>query len=183
MRQKKVFILILAFAAMIFMFLPLTLSLNDVLTKAVEHFGWYRSLQAVVVPEWIRLVGTILKLLGIKFAAYTDGFTANGIPAKFSWNCLGWQSLVLFLISLPFGLSGKGYTFISKLKATLIGILSLFLVNLLRIVFTVLLLVISRPLYAVVFHDYLAAAVAIAWLIVFWWFAYKFVLEERAPSL
>jgi hypothetical protein len=45
------------------------------------------------------------------------------------------------------------------------------------------LLVISRPLFAVVFHDYLAAIVTIVWLVVFWWFAYKFVLVEKTGKV
>jgi exosortase/archaeosortase family protein len=181
MKQKRIFILILIVATMAIMVLPLTLSLNDVLTKQVERFGWYTSLQSMVVPQWIRFVGVILKPLGIEFAAYSDGFTANGIPARFSWNCLGWQSLVLFLISLPIGFTGKGYTMVSKIKAIIIGALGLFLLNLFRITFTVILLVTSKSLFAMVFHDYLAAMVTVGWLIIFWWFAYKFVLEERNP--
>ena len=61
----------------------------------------------------------------------------------------------------------------------MIGLLGTFLVNLLRIVFTVILLVVSRPLFAMVFHDYLAAIMTIIWLVIFWWFAYSFVLEEK----
>jgi len=61
----------------------------------------------------------------------------------------------------------------------LIGILGTFLINLLRIALTVVLLVVSRPLFAVVFHDYLAAIMTIIWLVIFWWFAYSFVLEEK----
>ena len=71
------------------------------------------------------------------------------------------------------------YTFFSKTEAFLIGLLGTFLINLLRITLTVILLVVARPLFAVVFHDYLAAIVTIVWLIVFWWFAYAFVLDEK----
>jgi len=54
-----------------------------------------------------------------------------------------------------------------------------FFVNLFRLVFVTLLLAYSRPLFAVVYHDYLAAIVTIAWLFLFWWFSYSFVLENK----
>jgi len=179
MRQKRVFKLALAALAIILMILPFVVSINDILTRTVERFGWYLWIQQKVVPWEVRLVGVMVKPLGIDFIAYPEGFKANGIYAKLSWNCIGWQSLLLFLLTLPVGFKGGEYTFFSKLEAFLIGILGTFLINLLRIAFTVVLLVISRPLFAIVFHDYLAAVMTIIWLVVFWWFAYGFVLEER----
>lgn len=154
-------------------------SVNDILTRVVERFGWYQWIQKVVVPLEVKMVGVVVQPLGIDFVAYPRGFTVNNIYAEISWNCIGWQSLVLFLLSLPFGFKGGHYVFSSKLEAFLIGVLSLFLINILRMVLTVVLLVYSRPLFAYVFHDYLAATMTIIWLIVFWWFAYAFVLEEK----
>ena len=161
------------------MVLPFTVSLNEMMTRIVERTGWYRWIEERVVPWEVRLVGVMVKPLGLKFVAYKDGFMVNGRYAKLSWNCIGWQSLLLFLLSLPVGLAAGSYTFWSKVEAVVIGLLGTFWVNLLRIGFTVILLVVSRPLFAIVFHDYLAALVTVAWLVVFWWFAYRFVLEEK----
>ncbi|MBU1931883.1 exosortase/archaeosortase family protein [Patescibacteria group bacterium] len=179
MKQKRIFKLALAALAIMLMVLPFTLSINDILTRTIEGLGWYQWIQDNIVPWEVRLIGVMVRPLKIDFVAYPEGFTANGIYAKLSWNCLGWQSLLLFLVSLPFGFKGGEYTWFSKLEAFLIGILGTFLINLLRITFTVVLLVVSRPLYAIVFHDYLAAIMTIIWLVVFWWFSYSFVLEER----
>lgn len=179
MNQKRVFQLSLAALAIILMVLPFMISINDLLTRAVESAGWYLWIQKTIVPWEVRLVGVMVKPLGIDFIAHPEGFTANGTYAKLSWNCIGWQSLFLFLISLPFGFQGGDFTRISKMVAFLIGLLGIFLVNLLRMAFTVILLVAFRPLFAVVFHDYLAAIVTIVWLVGFWWFSYAFVLEER----
>jgi len=179
MKQKKVFQIVFAASAVMLLVLPFVVSFNDVLTRAVKGFGWYRWIEERVVPLEVRLVGVMVKPLGIEFVAYSDGFTANDNFAKVSWNCIGWQSLLLFLVSLPFGFSAGKYRFFSKVEAFLIGFLGTFIVNLLRIVFTVVLLVVSRPLFAMVFHDYLAAVVTVVWLVVFWWFSYAFVLEER----
>ena len=177
MNQKKVFKLALAALAILLMILPFVVSINDLLTRTIEKFGWYLWIQKKIVPWEVRLVGVIVKPLKINFIAYQEGFSANGTYAKLSWNCIGWQSLLLFLLTLPVGFKGGEYTFFSKLEAFLIGILGTFLINLLRIAFTVILLVVSRPLFALVFHDYLAAIMTIVWLVVFWWFAYTFVLE------
>ena len=183
LQQKKVFKFIFIGLAIILMALPFILPFNDILTRIVEKAGWYLWIQEKIVPWEVKMVGVMVKPLGIKFTAYADGFTANGIYAKFSWNCIGWQSLALFLISLPFGFKGGDYTFFSKAEAFLIGILGTFLINLLRVAFTVVLLVVSRPLYAIVFHDYLAAIMTICWLVVFWWFCYAYILEERNSDL
>ena len=180
MQQKKVFKFIFIGLAIMLMALPFILPFNDILTRIVERSGWYMWIQEKIVPWEVRMVGVMVRPLGIKFIAYPDGFTANGIYAKFSWNCIGWQSLLLFLISLPFGFKGGNYTWLSKIEAFLIGIMGTFLINLLRVTFTVVLLVVSRPLYVIVFHDYLAAITTIIWLFFFWWFSYSFVLEEKA---
>lgn len=177
MKQKKVFKLVLAALAIMLMILPFIVSFNDVLTRAVESFGWYMWIQEKIVPWEVRLVGVMVQPLGIDFVAYPGGFTADGIYAGISWNCIGWQSLFLFLITLPFGFKAGEYTLMSKIEAFLIGLLGTFIVNLLRIVFTVILLVVSRPLFAVVFHDYLAVIVTVIWLVVFWWFCYSYVLD------
>ena len=161
--RRRVFKLALAALAIMLMILPFVVSFNDLLTKIIERQGWYRWVQEVVVPWEVRLVGVLVGALGINFVAYADGFTANGIYARLSWNCLGWQSLLLYLITLPVGFKGGSYTWLSKLEAFLIGLLGTFFVNLFRITFTVVLLVVSRPLYAIVFPDYLAAIVTVIW--------------------
>lgn len=183
MKQKKVFRFVLAALAILLMILPFLVSFNDLLTKMVEKIGWYAWVQSKIVPWEVRLVGVLVKPLKIKFVAYPEGFTANNIYARLSWNCIGWQSLLLFLLTLPVGFRAADYTFFSKIIALSIGLLGTFWVNLLRIVFTVVLLVVSRPLYALVFHDYLAAIITIIWLFVFWWFCYSFVLEEKSGKI
>ncbi len=180
MKQKTVFKLILVFLVILLMTLPFIVSFNEILTKIVEKAGWYQWIEKKIIPLEVKLVGVILKPLKIDFVAYDDGFKANDKYAQISWNCIGWQGLLLFLLTLPFGFRAESYTFFSKIKAFLIGLLGTFWVNLLRISFTVILLVVSQPLYALVFHDYLAAIVTVVWLVVFWWFSYAYVLEEKS---
>jgi exosortase/archaeosortase family protein len=146
----------------------------------LKHFTLYTLLQNYVVPYEVQLVGVIVKSFGIHFIGFTDGMIVNGQTLRMEWNCLGWQSMILFFISSVIALRGGLYTNISKIEVIIVGIFGIFVVNLLRISFTVLLAVYSEPLFKVVFHDYLAAFVTIIYLFVFWWFAYKYILEERS---
>ncbi|MBU3957024.1 exosortase/archaeosortase family protein, partial [Patescibacteria group bacterium] len=129
-------------------------------------------------PLEVKMVGVLVKPLGINYLAHQNGMTINGTYAGMTWNCIGWQSLLLLVITLIVGLRGN-YTLASKIETVLIGLLGTFLVNLLRLTLIVVILAYSRPLFAVVYHDYLAAIVTILWLFVFWWFAYSFVLLPK----
>jgi exosortase/archaeosortase family protein len=170
--------MIFALLAVMLAVLPFLVSFNEILTKIVESIGLYMWVQEKIVPLEVKMVGVLVSPFPIKFIAHSAGMTVNGVYAQMTWNCLGWQSLLLFLITIFVGLKGN-YTFVSKIEAIIIGLLGTFLVNLLRLTIIVLLLAYSRPLFAVVYHDYLAAIVTIIYLFVFWWFAYTYVLEEQ----
>ncbi|OGV89163.1 hypothetical protein A2Z41_02395 [Microgenomates group bacterium RBG_19FT_COMBO_39_10] len=178
MKEKKTFGIIFALLAIFLAILPFLVSFNEVLTHLVEKLSFYMWVQERIVPLEVKMVGVLISPLGIDYLAHQNGMTVNGIYAGMTWNCLGWQSLLLFLITIVFGLRGN-YSFWSSFETFLIGLLGTFLVNLLRLVFVVLLLAYSRPLFAVVYHDYLAAIMTILWLFVFWWFSYSFVLNEK----
>lgn len=178
MRQKRTFTTIFALLAVFLAVLPFLVTFNEVLTHLVEKFRLYMWVQEQIVPLEVRMVGVLVSPLGINFLAHQNGMTVNGIYAGMTWNCIGWQSLLLLIITLVVGLRGN-YTLVSKMETVLIGLLGTFLVNMARLVFIVILLAYSRPLFAVVYHDYLAAIVTIIWLFGFWWFSYSYVLEEK----
>jgi exosortase/archaeosortase family protein len=178
MREKQTFMIIFSLLAVFLAVLPFLVTFNEFLTHLVEKIGVYMWVQERVVPLEVKMVGVLVKPLGIDYLAHREGLTVNGTYARMTWNCIGWQSLLLFFISLVVGLRGS-YTFWSKVEAVVIGLLGTFLVNLFRMAFIVVILAFSRPLFAVVFHDYLAAIVTILWLFAFWWFAYAFVLEGK----
>ena len=182
MREKKVFISIFALLAVFLAVLPLLVTFNEALTHLVERFNLYLWIQDKIVPVEVKMVGILVKPFGINYLAHREGMTVNGIYAKMTWNCLGWQSLLLLGVTLFFGLRGN-YTLWSKIEVVAIGLLGTFLVNLFRLVVIVLLLVYFRPLFAVVYHDYLAAMVTILWLFGFWWFSYSFVLETKEEGV
>lgn len=179
MNKKNVFQIIFASLAIILGLLPFTASVNDLMTRIIMKIGWYVLIQDQIVPGVVRLAGAALLPLGISVVAYPHGLTANGIYAHLSWNCIGWQSMFLFFATTIVGFRNSTYTWRSIFEALAIGIMGTFLINLMRICITIVLLTISRPLYAVVYHDYLAALVTIIWLIGYWWFVFRYVLVEK----
>ena len=181
MKQKRTFAIIFALLAVFLAVLPFLVSFNEVLTHLVEKFSLYMWVQNKIVPLEVKMIGVLVKPLGIDFLAHSTGMTVNGTYAGMSWNCIGWQSLLLLIVTLIVGLRGN-YTVWSKMETVLIGLLGTFLVNLLRMVLIVVILAVSRPLFAVVFHDYLAAVMTIIWLIGFWWFTYAYVLELKKEA-
>ncbi|MBI4100789.1 hypothetical protein HY439_03570 [Candidatus Microgenomates bacterium] len=178
MREKRTFAIIFALFAILLAILPFLVSFNETLTHLVEKLQLYMWVQNKIVPIEVKMVGVLVSPLGIDYVAYRNGMSVNGIYAQLTWNCLGWQSLLLFGITLIVGLRGN-YTFSSKIETVLIGLLGTFLINLLRITIIIIILAVSRPFFAILFHDYFAAIVTIIWLFFFWWFSYSFVLEEK----
>ena len=178
MTQKKLFNNLFLLLVITLVILPFMVTFNDFLTRTIQSIRLYDLIQSYIVPIEVKMVAVILKPLPINFKVAADGMVVNGVFAEVTWNCIGWQSLVLFFLSLLVGFQGH-FTKVSKLEALAIGFLGTFIINLFRMAFIIILLAISQPLFAVVFHDYLAAIMTIVWLFGFWWFSYSYVLEER----
>jgi exosortase/archaeosortase family protein len=179
MKPKKIYQMIFLLLAVLLVFLPFLLTFNDVLTRFFLHFQLYVWLQKSVVPLEVKVVGLVVRCFGVDYLSLPDGMMANGVKIRMSWNCLGWQSLVLFLVSLVFGFKNSAYTLGSKIEAVFIGLVGLFWINIFRISLTVILAAYFMNAFRIVFHDYLAAIVTILYLFAFWWFAFRFVLEEK----
>lgn len=179
MRQKQVFKTIFLLTTIFLIILPFLVTFNEALTKIVEKFKLYMVIQDYVVPLQIRLVSVLVSPFPINFTPSQTGFIVNGTFLTMTWNCIGWQSLLLLAITLTVGFKNAKYTLSSKLEAVAIGILGTFLINLLRLTIIVIIFAYLRPIYTFVYHDYLAAIVTVIWLFFFWWFAYRYVLEEK----
>lgn len=180
-RQKSVFIAIFAALALLMVILPLLVSFNDFLTKIIEQNLLYKWVQSNIVPIEAKMVGAILLPFGYKYAFSPTNSTivVNGVNMGITWNCLGWQSFLLLVVTFLVGLRGR-YTGLSISQAIAIGVLGTFWLNIARMLLTVFLAIHLPAVFRVVFHDYLAALTTIAFLFLFWWFSYKFVLEERS---
>jgi len=175
---------LLVVSAVAFLVLPFVTTFNDFLTKIVEGTGLYRLIQGMIVPTLVRMVGAVLQyFFGVQTSISNTSLYLQGagfpVEIYISWNCIGWQSLVLFLFTLVTGLQGP-YTLRSKVKCLLLGAEGTFLLNLLRIVISCLLAFHFGYLPAVIFHDYLGTLMLIAWLGTFWYFSFEMVLERKA---
>lgn len=177
---------IIVLAAVVLALLPFWTSFQDVLTRWVMSVGWYRSIQNVIVPYELRVISTILSLIGIPLRAgnaYIEWTKSGGSRETIylAWNCVGWQTLVLFLVTLATGLSGK-YRLSSKIEAFLIGILGTYLLNIGRLVLVILVYFAAGRPFGTVFHDYFSNLLTLVWLVVFWWFSFRYVLIEKTPQ-
>ena len=186
MREKATFKKLFAASAILLAVLPFVVTFSAVLTEIFNSMKWYVWLQEVVVPFEARLAAVLLRIVGIP-AIVTPGSTfamllvrpdESYLPVILSWNCLGWQSIVLLGLTLVTGLRGD-WKVLSKIEAAVLGILGTFLINLFRIVGITTLMYYWNEVAARVIHDYVAAFVALVWLTFFWWFSYSFVLEEN----
>lgn len=158
-------------------FLPLVLTFNEALTSLMERLVWYSWLQEVVVPLQVRLVGQVVTVFGVDYIPLREGLVANTVELHMTWNCLGWQSMLLYIGSALVAFRQDQFTRLSRLKAFWLGILGVFWANIFRMSATVLLAVYAMPVYRVVFHDVLAALVSVVFLVGFWAFAFRYVLE------
>lgn len=173
----------LLFLALFLLFVPFLVTLNDVLTKLVEKFALYVYLQKWVVPIEVYYVKQIVSFAGIEAKASAEGLTVGKQWLEFNWNCLGWQSLLLYLATLVIGFRKTKYTFMTKSEVVVLGLLGVFWINILRISFIVVLAIKAKPAFYLLFHNVFAAFVTIVFLMGFWWFSYSFVLEERSTDL
>lgn len=184
--QKQTFIYLFLLLVLILMFLPLVVTFNDILTRLVMRLDAYKFIQDVIIPWEVRMVGVVLLPFGFKPAVVGEYLSINsGKPLliEIAWNCIGWQSLLFFLMTGWVGFQGNRYTNMSKYKAWIVGLLGTFLINLLRITTVVLLTYYFGQGIALFFHDYFSNIILIIWLFFFWWFAYSYVLEEKETVL
>jgi len=169
------FILIIAL-----MVLPFVTTFNEFLTRIVEDTSLYKLIQGFIVPYEVTQVKTILSLVGIDTLPGAVSFVKNGDIQKvnITWNCIGWQSFVILLISLKSGFSDK-FGALNKIEILLIGVLGTFLMNLVRISLVIIVLYFFGEFPAIIFHNYGSIIMTIGWLFFFWWFVYSYVLEEK----
>jgi exosortase/archaeosortase family protein len=186
LNQKRTFKLLFAALAVMLALLPFVTTFNTMLTEFINSIGLYQRLQERLVPWEASMVVTIVRLLGInafllpkeEIGAFVIDRGGELIPADLQWNCLGWQSLVLLVLSFIAGFQGN-FTRLSIIECVLIGLLGTFLLNILRMVFITIGIYYVNTAFALLIHDYFAAFTTIIWLFFFWWFSYAFVLEEK----
>jgi len=186
MSQKDTFKKILAGFAIIMILLPPFAAINSFLTTSLNKAGWYQPIQKYIVPWQARLVVVSIAPFGIESRVVADSDQSAffmiknqaAIPVDLSWNCLGWQSVLLLIISLVAGLKGN-FTALSRIQIVVLGLLGTILVNVFRMSVIAVGIYYVNSLAAQIVHDYFASFITLLWLIFFWWFSYSYVLEER----
>jgi exosortase/archaeosortase family protein len=170
---------LLAILCALLMLLPLVTTFDDFLTTWALQFGANNPLQAIV-PIEARMVVGLLSLAGIHAAASGSHLvvwdSAGAMHTLFiSWNCIGWQSLVLLGVSFMSGLRGR-HPIEARIQVIVIGIAGTMLLNLLRVAVVAGIAATVGVTPAVLFHDYGGTILVVAFLFGFWIFVQRWIL-------
>ena len=184
-RERDVNLTLIALTCALLMVLPLVTTFDDLLTAWAMGLGANNPLQAIV-PAESRMVASMLGLLGVHAAAsgsHLVVWDASGSMHTLfiSWNCIGWQSLLLLGISLASGLRG-GHSLEARAQVMVIGVAGTMLLNLLRVTMVALIAACWGVARAILFHDYGGTILFVAFLFGFWAFAQRWILEPPAAE-
>jgi len=172
---------LLAVLCALLMLLPLVTTFDDLLTTWAMQLGANNPLQAIV-PVEARMVVGVLALAGIHAAASGSHLVVwDGSGAMhtlfISWNCIGWQSLVLLGVSFISGLRGR-HSLEARAQIIVIGVAGTMLLNLLRVAAVAGIAATVGVTPAVLFHDYGGTLLIIGFLFGFWIFVQRWILGE-----
>jgi exosortase/archaeosortase family protein len=176
---------LIALTCALLMVLPLVTTFDSLLTTWVMQLGANTALQGIV-PVEARMVVALLALAGVHAAASGSYMVVwDGAGAMhtlyISWNCIGWQSLILFGVSLVSGLRG-GSSIAARIQVVVIGIAGTMLLNLLRVAAVAAIAAWFGVTPAILFHDYGGTLLVIAFLFGFWIFAQRWILDAGRSS-
>ena len=177
---------LLAALCALLMLLPLVTTFDELLTAWAMQLGANNPLQAIV-PGEARMVVGLLGLAGIHAAASGSHLvvwdSGGAMHTLFiSWNCIGWQSLVLLGVSLLSGLRGS-HPIEARVQVIVIGVAGTMLLNLLRVAAVAAIAATIGVTPAVLFHDYGGTLLLVAWLFAFWLIAYRWLVPDPAFAL
>lgn len=165
-----------------FMLLPFVSAFNDGLTRLILSLKGYRVISEFIIPIEIKWVVVLLRSIGVDAYATHEYIlikqSQRGILVELIWNCVGWQSLIMFAITALVGIQSR-FTFLSKVKAIILGLVGTIMINTIRVCIVILLFYYVNKSIGIVFHDYGALLTNSIWLFCFWRFVYSYVLEER----
>ena len=185
-RTTPVFAMLLAVTAVLLVVLPFVSTFDDLLTVIGMRLGIAAPLQWIV-PAQVRVTVVVLGLFGMHAGAAGNQlvvWNANGAPQTLfiSWNCVGWQSLILLGLSLMVGLRGP-MTLATRVQVIALGVLGTVLVNIARITVVCALAALAGYLPAILFHDYGGTLLLVTWLFTFWVIAYRWLVPDQALVL
>lgn len=166
--------------------LPFITTFNEFLTAIVIWLRLDGLLGHWVVPLEARMVAPLLQIFGVSPAVTPSGLLLNGgatsVVINISWNCVGWQSFILFAITVITGMQGP-YSVESKIHTVILGILGTILLNLYRVASVSLIAFYFGSMPAIVYHDYAGTLMVLAWLALFWWGSHRYLLEPDKSEI
>jgi exosortase/archaeosortase family protein len=183
-RRSAIYPGLLAVLAGLLMVLPFVTTFNDLLASVASRIGLAGPLGALA-PVEARLTVAALTLVGLPSAVNGPQVVLLGDryaqPLTISWNCAGWQSVLLLALSLWAGLR-REHTTTSRLLVIAFGGLGTVAVNVLRIGLVCLLAAAVGYVPAVLFHDYAGTLLTIGWLFVLWSVAFRWLLIRKVVA-
>ena len=176
---------LVAASCALLMVLPLVTTFDDLLSGWALQLGANNPLQSIV-PVESRMVVGLLSAIGIHSAAAGSHMVVWDRAGSMhvlliSWNCIGWQSLILLLVSFISGLRGR-HPLESRVQVVIIGVAGTMLLNLLRVAAVAALAATWGQTPAILFHDYGGTVLVVGWLFGFWMFVQRFLELEPAPA-
>ena len=177
---------LIAITCALLMLLPFVTTFDDLLTSWALALGANNPLQGIV-PVEARMVVGLLGVAGIHAAASGSHLviwdSAGSMHTLFiSWNCIGWQSLILLGVSYLSGLRGQ-QSWEARAQVLLIGIAGTVLLNLMRVAAVAAIAATVGQTPALLFHDYGGTILVVVWLFVFWIFVQRFILVAPAADV
>jgi len=173
--------IIVIFLCVILIVMPFVSTFNEFITRIVMRIEAYKFIQNIIVPYEVKIVSGLLNAIGIESQSSLTRINMmkgnTPIDIFISWNCIGWQSFILFMLSAFVGLKGP-FTVASKIEVIMVGIMGTLLINIFRISFIAIIAYYFGELSAVIFHDYVSTIMVIIWLITYWTFAHQFLLHH-----
>jgi exosortase/archaeosortase family protein len=175
---------LVAMTCALLLVLPFVTTFNDLLTTWALQLGANNPLQGIV-PVEARMVVGLLGFVGIHAAASGSHIViwdaAGSMHTLFiSWNCIGWQSLVLLGISFLSGLRGR-QSMEARVQVVLIGVAGTMLLNLLRVAAVAAIAATVGQTPAILFHNYGGTILVVCWLFAFWIFVQRWIFGVQ-PS-
>jgi exosortase/archaeosortase family protein len=184
--RKDANLALVAAGAAMLLVLPFVTTFNDLLTAWAMQLSVIGPLAGVADVE-ARMATGLLDLAGIHAVAAGNGYLLvddlHGRQQQLyiTWNCVGWQSLVLLGLSFLTGFHSR-HPVEARFQVFVIGLLGTVLVNVLRITAVCLLAAVAGRDPAIIFHDYGGTLLILAWLFGFWAVAQRWLLPEIAPE-
>lgn len=178
---RSTYQLILLLAASLLLALPFLTTFNEFLTRMVMNLHLDTVLVDWVVPAEVRMVALLLRPLGIQASVSQAAlYMQRGdfpIPVYINWNCVGWQSFILFALTLWTGLQGP-YSRLTKFQCIALGLLGTFWMNLVRMTSVAVVAYHFGRLPAVIYHDYGGTILILLWLTFLWHVIFNHFVEE-----